>query len=208
MNTNKSFIVDPSTAGLVPIELHMGDQSILLVPKPIAEPEREEGQDSDRRPPLLESFELPKLPSGLIDWLTTLSHQFWATHHRCLASLLLLEAGPRTWAIGIPNQRCSSDSSCWTIPQRAWQPDLQEPFLLAGSFQIRILGKGEAAIDAVPPLDGVHLILQLHPKSQQQATIWSFVRCAGQVQQASREQTLEDQTQAALEACRPRLTLL
>ncbi len=114
---------------------------------------------------------VPKqLSHSSVQKMVTLSEMFYQKHKRCLAFLLLFNG--EGWGYALPLQRCSDDSSCWEAAREHF-PDFGEEWLLAGSFQSRVIAEAELA-DAVPPTDGLHIVCQILP---QLSLIWRFLTC-------------------------------
>jgi hypothetical protein len=142
------------------VKLIFEDQLVTLVP-----PER------FGVPP----FPMKLMPKTLSDNAAVVAEQFWQAHQRCLAVLFIYNLRDDRWGIGIPRQRASRDSSCWQ-PHRADFPDLEPTAVVIGSLQTRVLESHEAPIDAVPPVDGVHMVLCLRGTERM---IYTFMRIAG-----------------------------
>ncbi len=153
---------------------------------------------------MFDPFEMPQIPRSLADWLLSLCQHFWNQHRRCLAAVLLLDSQTHGWGTAIPTQRCSRDASCWST-RRENVDGLLPTHLLAGSFQCRIISPGEELADAVPPVDGVHLVLQLTP---QKNVLAMFIRMNGIVQAASADRVFLDDWENMLRRVESRLTLI
>lgn len=106
-----------------------------------------------RTPPAFPTFRLPRLPLSLHCWMTGLSGEFLARHHRCLAALLVLDCQQQRWLPPVlPAQACGSDGASWTLDlgtDAPWPVHRR----IGGSFQAR---RGVDVIDAagcVPQFD-------------------------------------------------------
>jgi hypothetical protein len=122
------------------------------------------------------AYALCRLPRSLADQLGTACQWFWQRHQRCLGILLLLEPEHHIWSVVIPAQRCSRDSACWSASRRDL-PGIGPSMVLMGSFQSRMLGKGEDPADCPPPHDGLHLVMSIGSGLPQ---VHTFLRCDGQ----------------------------
>lgn len=153
---------------------------------------------------------LPPVPRSLADWLAAFGQSFLHRHRRCVAALLLLDCSSGLWAMTIPTQRASRDSSCWQVAGSD-RPCLPPGFVVAGSFQTRLLCPGESMADAVPPVDGVHLVQDQHIQQNQpgeQFRIGCFLGVGGIVRPVSCEQVLLDDMALTLEEVMARVTLV
>ena len=122
------------------------------------------------------TFRLPHLPLSLAQWCAALGRRFRRDRHRCLAVALMLDSSTRHWLTAIPTQRCHRRYVRWQ-PQAGLFPRLPRHVWLAGSYQTAVVRDVFAAADAVPALDGIHII-----ENFQQAQIvqsWIFLRFNG-----------------------------
>lgn len=151
-----------------------------------------------------EAFELPVIPKSLTDWLALLGAEFLRRTDRCVAAVLLLHPERSEWRIGIPHQRCSHDASCWTIRPQDF-PGVPHDACVGGTFQVRVLSAGERLQDAVPPTDGLHLILNMKEDGQ---TIWTFLRLGEEVRSVPPRDFIQDDLDEALDKVMGRVELL
>jgi hypothetical protein len=154
----------------------------------------------------LPPFVLPTLPMSVTNRCVVMAHSFWVTHRRCIGFLLLLDLMSHNWGCGIPTQRCSADSACWSVNKGDFD-DMSASCAVAGSFQSRVVRQVEELADAPPPCPGLHLVLRVgcdHPGPE----ITTFVRADGVTQPIDPDAVLFDDWSASLTQFRNRLTLM
>jgi hypothetical protein len=154
------------------------------------------------------AFPMPRVPKSLADWVAIFGETFWQRHRRCAAALLLLGGAARRWGMTIPPQRCSRDSACWSTRIEDSSGDAAGPAgdgLLAGTFQTRVLTRGEDPADAPPPHDGLHFV---HMLGEGEPAIHCFVRAGGVCSAVSAADVLMDDWDYMLEQSLPRMQLL
>lgn len=139
---SKPDVPSPRSLPLARLCLENGD---LILHPPVNEPE------------LFAPFPLPKLMRTMTDWLAAASEQFYQQHGRCLAIVLLVDPAQQAWGITVPRQRCGVDGCCWSTSRDDFT-DLPAGSVVAGSFQGRVLARGDEIGDCPPPHDGVHLV--------------------------------------------------
>lgn len=151
-------------------------------------------------------FPMPRVPKSLADWIAIFGETFWQRHRRCAAALLLLGRAHR-WGMTIPPQRCSRDSACWStrLEDSSGEAGLAGDCLLAGTFQTRMLARGEDPSDAPPPHDGLHFV---HVLGEGDPAIHCFVRAGGECEAVPAADVLVDDWDYMLEQCLPRMQLV
>ncbi|MDB5358379.1 MAG: hypothetical protein JWN24_4832 [Phycisphaerales bacterium] len=159
---------------------------------------------SDGTPAGTAPIPLPPIPMSLTEWLAFFGQKFLARHRRCAAALLLLDCSTGLWAMTLPAQRAGRDACCWEITGRHL-PVVPPGMLVAGSFQTRVFSPGEAVADAVPPVDGVHLV---HHQVGGQFRVDCFVCMQGAISPIPVEVLLVDDMEIALQSAMPRITLV
>lgn len=148
-----------------------------------------------------EPFPLPKIPLSKLSWAGTFCEIAWQRHRRCVGIVLLVNTRTHRWGFGFPARRCSKTAACWSV-SRADFPQLGDAVFLGGSFQCRLLASGEEPEDAVPPADGLHIVMVVKGEDRE---VWGFVRAEDQVRHIPPEDVAIDDWAATFEECRDRL---
>ena len=122
--------------------------------------------------PELQRFHLPRIDKSLVDWLSSALEQILREHQRCAAILLALDLSTPQWTFYVPRQNADRDAACWLLHKN---PTVVLPPTnrIAGSLQVRILAPGEEAADAIPPVDGLHIVQVFN---EDILTMWCFLR--------------------------------
>ena len=103
-------------------------------------------------------FQMPLFPLSQHRWLGGLGLEFFKRQHRYLAVLLTLDCEGQRWCRPvIPAQTCGKMGSCWTLDLGKSYP-LPPGKRVAGSFQVCRAASIMEAVDAVPILDGLHIV--------------------------------------------------
>jgi hypothetical protein len=155
---------------------------------------------------LAQPFELSQIPKSLTDRSALICQSFWHKHRRCLALVLMLDVKERYWSTVIPPQRSCRDSACWSAV-RTDLPGILPSMVLLGSFQARMLGPKEEAIDCPPPHDGVHFVhcIGIDP---QISLVRCFLRAEGRTEEVSAADILVDDGHMSIEEALPRIQLV
>jgi hypothetical protein len=123
-------------------------------------------------------FPLPRMPTTLMYWCTTLATRFRRQHHACLAVVLLLDPELRRWSPHLPSQTCGRRELRWTLRASDYT-ELPDRLLVAGSFQSAPAGGLLDAHRRAPSFDGVHVVDQRRPAGRGRRRTTLFVRAAG-----------------------------
>ena len=142
-------------------------------------------------------FVLPAIEKYNVDWLAMGGSTYLSLHDRCIAFLLFLDQRHHTWSWGLPRQRASRDSACWTAT-RADFPQLGPDHCVTGSFQLRLLAEGEEPEDTVPRVDGIHFVQVMTNGS---GSIHSFVRVAERLAALPAQTIINDDLAQLQKAC-------
>ena len=110
----------------------------------------------------------------------------------------------RRWGYGFPAQRCSKTAACWSVA-RADFPEMEDDVYVGGSFQSRVFVRGEDPQDAVPPADGLHVVLSLR---EDEHDLGVFLRADDRIRRVAVEDIIRDDWAVTLEEVRHRLTFL
>ena len=156
--------------------------------------------------PAFEPFTMPALKKSTTDRMAVLAEMHWQMNRRCIGMVLALDVLKRSWRFTIPNQRCSRDSACWSVLQEDYQ-QIEPHWLLAGSFQSRLVHKEEEVIDAPPPHDGVHFVMSIERQGGERK-IWTFYRFDLKTRLVPAEAALVDDWEGQLREALPRLKLV
>jgi hypothetical protein len=151
-------------------------------------------------------FDLPLLPQNLTDWCAQVAQRFWIQRRRCLGLVLLLDVRTHEWTAAIPAQRCAKSASCWSAALADFTSFPPET-VLGGSFQTRVLSRGEEPADCPPPHDGIHLVQRAGPEPSPHS-VWCLARAGGSTFTVEPRDVLFDDVAVALEQAAPRLAVL
>jgi hypothetical protein len=180
-------------------------------------------------------FPMPQLPGSAAAWAGRILERIWARHRRCAAAVLMLDvvrengADPaagndghdghdgvpqagvyvgRGWSAALPRQTCGRTAANWSA-RRSDFPTFPPGAAVAGSFQARVLSRGEELVDVAPPVDGVHLVLLLTPDATEASPreVACVLRANGVSKLVGPGNLIYDDCEAAIDDALPRLTL-
>jgi len=106
-------------------------------------------------------FDLPPLPTSLVQSLTSTATAFYQLYQRCAAFSLMVDPDLLRWQAVPPTQQCGPEASNWSyIPD-----DFLDwgRWLVGGSFQIARASGLLPTMQLVPRHDGVHVIVSPDP---------------------------------------------
>lgn len=195
---SQSNEIEPSIARALPTLrlIENGDHWLATPPNAAASGET-------TRP--LSPFVLPRIPESLVHWLTIGGEAVWSRRQRCVAALLVLGIRSGRWTTRLPSQRCGPDAACWAA-LRDPLPGLPDDACLGGSYQTRVIGRGEHPSDTVPAVPGVHLV-HCVGQADGRRPLWTFVRAGETLRPVCPDRIIVNDWADAVDEAMPRLRL-